>query len=134
MGRHGRPLLIDPTVEDPFEHLLLSLSSGWYRSLTEKGRQTIEVLNLNRHSLVKGRATAYVTVVLWLRQWPNAVAGKGFYSPDEIALRIRHQVFADVGQSMLRQVDLPGAAAVFSRNLDVMEILRDGQLRDALMR
>ncbi|MEU8665135.1 hypothetical protein [Actinoplanes philippinensis] len=36
-----RPLLIDPSVEDPFDHLMLSLSVGEYRALTDKGRESI---------------------------------------------------------------------------------------------
>jgi hypothetical protein len=44
----GQPLLIDPTVEDPFDHLSLTLSLGRYVSLSAKGRATIEVCDLNR--------------------------------------------------------------------------------------
>lgn len=129
----GQPLLIDPTAEDPFGHLVLSLTVGRYLPLTEKGRCTIEVLDLNRPILTQGRVTCYSTVVLWLRQWPDAVAGTGFYRPDELLEQIRWQPFADVCQSMLRQVELPGASTVFARRPDVIDILRDRVVRRELL-
>ncbi|SDT79969.1 hypothetical protein [Actinoplanes derwentensis] len=128
-----RPLLIDPTAEDPFDRLVLSLTVGHYLPLTEKGRRTIEVLDLNRSILTRGRVTCYSTVVLWLRQWPDAVVGRGFYRPEELLEQIRWQPFADVCQSMLRQVGLPGAATIFSREPDVIDVLRDEAVRRALM-
>ncbi len=129
----GRPLLIDPTAEDPFDHLMLSLATGEYRPLTEKGRQTIEVLALNRSVLVRGRVACHATVILWLRQWPEAVVGRGFYRPAELVEQIRWQPFADVCQSILRQVELPGAAVIFSREPDVIDILRDAGVRRLLL-
>ncbi|MER7036202.1 HNH endonuclease [Streptomyces albidoflavus] len=36
----GEPKLIDPTREDPFEHLYLSLTTGRYEGLTEKGKSS----------------------------------------------------------------------------------------------
>ncbi|MFD1364783.1 HNH endonuclease family protein [Actinoplanes sichuanensis] len=76
VDEHGRPLLIDPSVEDPFDHLLLSLSVGEYRALTEKGVQSIEVFGLNRPILARGRQQTFDVVVMCLRQWPDAVSGK----------------------------------------------------------
>jgi HNH endonuclease len=37
----GRPLLIDPTAEDPFEHMTRSLSTDVYHPLSDKGIATI---------------------------------------------------------------------------------------------
>jgi uncharacterized protein (TIGR02646 family) len=57
----GASLLIDPTCEDPYHHFRLILTTGEYRHLTLKGKQTIEVFGLNRYDLKRGRATAFVT-------------------------------------------------------------------------
>jgi len=44
----GNPLLINPTVDDPFQHMTLSLSTDVYYPRTDKGTVTIEVCGLNR--------------------------------------------------------------------------------------
>jgi uncharacterized protein YbaR (Trm112 family) len=51
----GVPMLIDPTAEDPADHLRLVLAAGHYAPLTSKGRETIDVFQLNRPVLVRGR-------------------------------------------------------------------------------
>ena len=51
----GRPLLIDPTSEGPFEHMTLSLSTDVYHPLSGKGIATIDVCGLNRGQLKDGR-------------------------------------------------------------------------------
>lgn len=49
----GHALLIDPTSEDPFEHMALSLSADIYYPLSDKGTATIEVCGLNRRQLLR---------------------------------------------------------------------------------
>jgi hypothetical protein len=130
----GRPLLIDPSAEDPFEHLMLSLSVGEYRPLTGKGERSIEVFGLNRPILARGRLQAYGVVVMCLRQWPEAAAGQGVYQPEALVRIIREQPCADVCQAMLRQVNLPGAAIVLADVWDVVGVLRDERVRGELLR
>jgi uncharacterized protein (TIGR02646 family) len=61
----GAPLLIDPTVEDPREHLVLSVRTGKYLPRTRqgqesrKGQESIEVFGLGRDILEKGRQDAW---------------------------------------------------------------------------
>ncbi|GAA2647918.1 hypothetical protein [Paractinoplanes durhamensis] len=133
VDEHQRPLLIDPSAEDPFEHLMLSLSVGEYRALTEKGRQTIEVCGLNRFALARARQNVYQVVVLCLRSLPGAVRGDNGYRLAELLHMIREQPCADVCQAMLRQVNQPGAAVVFADVPDVVELLRDEKVRAALL-
>ena len=133
VDENGQPLLIDPTAEDPFDHLVLSLSVGEYRALTDKGRQTIEACGLNRFPLARARQNVYRLVVLCLRAWPGAVRGENTYDPAQLLLMIREQPCADVCQAMLRQVEQPGAATVFADVPDVVELLRDRQVREALL-
>ncbi|MEU4160982.1 hypothetical protein [Actinoplanes sp. NPDC026670] len=134
VDEYGRPLLIDPSAEDPFDHLLLSLSVGEYRALTEKGRASIDVFGLNRPILARGRQQAFNVVVMCLRQWPDAVSGKSAYQPDQVVHIIREQPCADVCQAMLRQVELPGASVVFKDVPEIVAVLRDEGLRGALLR
>ncbi|GAA0983188.1 hypothetical protein GCM10009555_054470 [Acrocarpospora macrocephala] len=57
LDRNGQPLLIDPSTEDPFDHLQLTLTLGVYRAKggSPKGQTTIDVCGLNRPILTKGR-------------------------------------------------------------------------------
>lgn len=130
----GRPLLVDPTSEDPFDHLLLSLSVGEYRALTPKGTATIEVFGLNRALLVRGREQARRVVVASLRGWERARARDDEPDMEECVLTIREQPFADVCHAMLRQADVPRAEIVFGRDRDVLPTLRDPRLRACLAR
>ncbi|MFI9817102.1 HNH endonuclease [Saccharothrix variisporea] len=127
----GTPLLVDPTVEDPFDHLLLTPSLGQYVGLTDKGRATIEVFDLNRPVLTQGREQAHRVVVLALQKW---VAGRERGAEDEMreaVLTVRGQPLADVCQAMLRLAEAPGAARVLDSS--VLPILRDPELRNELL-
>jgi hypothetical protein len=57
----GSSLLIDPTRDDPAEHLRLILRTGVYRPLTPKGTESIRVFGLNRADLTRGREVAFTT-------------------------------------------------------------------------
>lgn len=131
---NGRPLLIDPTAEDPFDHLLLTLSLGVYRSLTPKGQATIDVCGLNKPGLTNGRKNARNVVELALRGWDLARARDRSDEMRKLVQTVQEQPFADVCQSMLRQALSPGAAVVFDDSPDVLALLRTDELRAALLR
>lgn len=129
----GTALLIDPTSQDPAEHLHLVLAVGEYQPLTEMGAETIRVLQLNRGPLVKGRRAVYRRTALCLAGWQRAVqAGK---DGDETELRelLWEQPMADVVDAMLRQAQEPGAQDIFADDLQVLALLRDPQLRTILL-
>jgi uncharacterized protein (TIGR02646 family) len=135
----GQPLLIDPTTEDPFEHMTLSLSADVYYPLSDKGTATIEVCGLNRRQLVDGRRRSRKTVALLLWHWVEAYRS-GQDRMTDIVETIRQQPFADVCQAMLRQAVAPGADLVFSDAEvaglapDLLVLLRMPELRAALLR
>ncbi|MFJ1706571.1 HNH endonuclease [Kitasatospora sp. NPDC088346] len=99
----GAHLLIDPSREDPAEHLLLYLESGAYDPLTAKGEATIDVFALNaRAELVRGRRMMFTVVQAVLLAWDRsrrsgAEAEAGEYLD---ALRLLHH--ADVLRAVLR--------------------------------
>ncbi|SDM48143.1 HNH endonuclease [Allokutzneria albata] len=130
LAADGTPLLIDPTAEDPFDHLVLALSLGEYYPLTAKGRATIEVCGLNRPLLTRGRVQAQRVVVYCLREWNRA---RDAASRARAVLTVREQPFADVCQSMLRQAVLANADLLFSDSPGVVELLRRPELRSALL-
>ncbi|SDL19645.1 hypothetical protein SAMN04488074_109251 [Lentzea albidocapillata subsp. violacea] len=130
----GNPLLVDPTSEDPFDHLLLTLSLGIYSPLTPKGKATIEVCGLNDRGLPRGRMQARRVVGLALRAWNEACEGNRSGEMLEHVHTVREQPFADVCQSMLRQAFSPGADVVFGDSPDLLALLRKPELREALLR
>ncbi|MEV6896809.1 HNH endonuclease [Amycolatopsis sp. NPDC051372] len=124
----GQPLLIDPTAEDPLDHLFLVLSIGTYRALTDKGRATIEVCGLNRPLLERGRAAAVDQVAALVFHWWNGSAE----TRRRAIWTLRDQPHADVLHAMLRQALLPGAPRIFS-DASLLDLLRDSELRAALL-
>jgi uncharacterized protein (TIGR02646 family) len=128
----GRALLIDPSAEDPFDHLALSLSVGEYRPRTRKGDETISVLGLNRGVLVAGRQQARTVATQALRAWFSAYrVGDGREQERQI-LTVRMQPLADVHQAMLRYAVAPGADQLFASEQDLLAILRNPELRALL--
>lgn len=128
----GRPLLIDPTVEDPFDHLALSLAVGEYRPRTPKGSETIGVLALNRAVLVQGRQHARDVIGQALRLWRMAQQAGDSAAKERQLRTIWMQPLADVHQAMLRYAVAPGAAPIFATDPDLLDILRDPELRASL--
>jgi uncharacterized protein (TIGR02646 family) len=129
IDEEGNALLIDPTVDDPFDHLVLSLSGGEYRARTRKGTETIAVLALNRGVLVTGRLQARAVVSQALRQWWESDAKER-----ERQVRTIHmQPLADVCQAMLRYAVAPGAPQIFAAEPDLLDILRAPELRARLL-
>ncbi|NUT50436.1 MAG: HNH endonuclease [Saccharothrix sp.] len=129
----GAPLLIDPTVEDPFDHLVLTLSLGVYVARTDKGAATIDVCGLNRPVLTQGRVQAKRVVLRCLEQW---VAGRDRAAADqmrEAVLTVHGQPFADVCQAMLRLARSPGAELLFEETPWALTVLRDEELRAQLL-
>ncbi len=66
----GNPLLIDPTTEEPSDHLLFLPSTGEFRSLDAKGEHTISVFGLNDDApprrLPTGRKDALINFIALL--------------------------------------------------------------------
>lgn len=136
----GQPLLINPTTEDPFEHLTLSLSTDVYHPLSDKGTATIDVCGLNRSQLMDGRRRARSVVAFCLRAWAATDRAGRDARLAEAAQMIREQPFGDVCQAMLRQAAAPGAEVIFSDakvaglQPDMLAYLRAPEVRSVLLR
>jgi uncharacterized protein (TIGR02646 family) len=68
----GRRLLLDPTRDDPREHLTLSPGTGRYEPETPSGDASIAVFGLNRGALVAGRRDAWGSVEAQIIRYANA--------------------------------------------------------------
>ncbi|MDF5751420.1 hypothetical protein [Spongiactinospora sp. TRM90649] len=58
----GMPLPIDPTTDDPADHLQLTPTTGIYVELDVKGENTIDICGLNRDVCVAGRTNAWTAI------------------------------------------------------------------------
>lgn len=105
----GNCLLIDPTVDDPAEHLVLLLASGEYDHLTLKGSETIRVFDLNRADLVKGRRSAFTVTRGALIGWHTLWQEGNTNEAAEVAQALGESPFAGVRQAMEQ---LPPSAVV----------------------
>lgn len=74
----GQPLLLDPTIDDPAAHLLLTPSTGAYHPLTRRAEESVRVFGLNREELEIGRADAWegaqALIEKWARNWHDPTA------------------------------------------------------------
>ena len=129
----GAPLLLDPTCDDPAEHLHLILAAGWYKGETERGKRTIEVLGLNREVLVKGRRNAYSLTAYCLIARAAVTANGGVQDDSVFRRMIWEQPMADVVVAMLAQAILPGAEDIFADEPEVLRLLCDPALRSLLL-
>lgn len=68
----GRMLLIDPTRDDPREHLTLTPTTGRYEPESPSGDASITVFGLNRGTLVEGRRDAWGSVEAQIIRYANA--------------------------------------------------------------
>ncbi|MGA5114928.1 HNH endonuclease [Streptomyces pseudogriseolus] len=101
LAADGTCLLIDPTAEDPADHLVLLLSSGVYDHRTDKGEATIEVFGLNRPDLIAGRKDAFFTARAIFRDWYD-LHKDGHPDADTTAQALLNSPFVDVVYAMTR--------------------------------
>jgi hypothetical protein len=112
----GACLLVDPTAEDPADHLTLRLSVGTYDPLSSKGKETIQVFGLNRPELVKGRMDAFVRACSILRDW-HGLHQHAAPEADRVAQALLDSPFIDVVHAMTRLK--PGVAVIVVGELTV---------------
>ena len=66
LDEDDQPLLVDPSREDPGEHIDLAPSTGKLVHSTNKGEASIDVFGLNRPTLEQGRRNRWSSLVLAL--------------------------------------------------------------------
>ncbi|WP_299527600.1 HNH endonuclease [uncultured Streptomyces sp.] len=130
----GSPLLLDPTLQDPLDHLRLVLPVGTYRGLTPRGEACIAVFGLNaRGVLVEGRRTAYETAKESVELWRIAT-DRG--QRDKAAKIVRvawNRPLADVLAAMFHQAEHPAADLLFIGEEETLRLLRNSDLRAAFL-
>jgi hypothetical protein len=104
----GAPLLVDPAVEDPREHLAFAPGTGQFAALTPKGTETIRALGFDRRpGLDQLRADAWAAIrVLLVRYAQQQDRGRSEDAEVARGLICRHP-FASALLALLDLVDLP---------------------------
>lgn len=98
----GRPLLLNPTEEDPLDHMALSPATGSLLGLTLKGTITIESIDLDREILVKGRAYAWTALEGLIADYAHLRHTGDSARSARIELTVRNHPFAGVLTALLR--------------------------------
>jgi uncharacterized protein (TIGR02646 family) len=92
----GNPLLIDPTAEDPKDHLALSPRTGEYVARTSKGEHSIEVFGLYRDILEKGRRDAWNRIPGMLLHYDEVCTASDWRHAIEVQRTLCRSPFASV--------------------------------------
>lgn len=110
-------LLIDPSTDDPADHLELLVAVGKYDDKTRKGKESIRVFGLNREDLVQGRFDAYITSCDVLNSWHRKVLIGDLTGAAHSAAALRREPFGDVLHALEKLGSLPYAAAALGDEL-----------------
>lgn len=113
----GMALLIDPTSDDPGQHLALTLSNGEYRAMSPQGKASIDIFGLNRADLVRGRAGAFHTRRATLC-YARTLFDQGRRDEAIQCLSaLTEEPHASVLHAMVLSVHLPGATEVLGADV-----------------
>jgi hypothetical protein len=118
----GECLLVDPSSEDPYDHLRLILRTGRYRARTPKGEATIRTFRLDRWQLERARQDGFQRCQDMLRGYARSLTLGEHQRARGQAQALLRQPHADVLYAMVRALNSPGVAAILDG--DIIEILR----------
>jgi hypothetical protein len=127
----GNALLLDPTRDNPSDHLQLSFSDGRYHSITEIGSESIKVFGLNRPDLRQGRERAFrIRRLVLMAIYSLIVDGREDEAIDNMKALLE-EPFASVLQAIFdaaesdRAQDMIGADLVaILRNPDMQRLIQ----------
>lgn len=105
----GRPLLLDPSDEDPLDHMALSPRTGTLLPLSFKGTLTIEIIGLDRQTLVDGRAFAWTALEVLITGYADSRRAGDTALSARIEKTVRNYPFAGVLAVLLRFAGGPDA-------------------------
>ena len=123
LDAQGQPLLIDPCVDDPQDHLQYSVKTGKYAERTDKGQKSCEVFGLNRQLLVRGRYRARAALQSHLEQYSRYRTRGEMIEADRLRDVIIHHPFDSVLLHLLAIASKPTAQLVI--NKACLQVLKD---------
>lgn len=105
----GAPLLLDPTAEDPLDHLDFTPETGKFRGSTVRGETSITVYGLDRPTLEKGRANAWVGLQAHIAHYAFLRSEGDVEMAGRIERTVREHPFASVLAALVRIAQGPAA-------------------------
>lgn len=131
----GVPLLIDPTVDDPFRHIHLVLSTGEYLGISDRGEYTIATVGLNEDKRPEARCHALSVMALVIDKWWSATSSGNRSGVATAISVLGTSRSCGVFQAMLRQAAREEADLLFEGIEDkvrLLDLLRRPELRAGL--
>jgi uncharacterized protein (TIGR02646 family) len=108
--------ILDPTRDDPSDHLVLSLSTGRLvpRDESRRGAATLRVMKRlsSDPALIRGRLNAVKKLRVFLARYDADVAAGDLAAADEIRRTLVEEPFSAVFATVLRASEDPGARDV----------------------
>jgi uncharacterized protein (TIGR02646 family) len=117
----GKALLLDPSVDDPYDHIAFVPQTGQFQGVTERGETTVEVFGLQRReTLQHGRQDAWRQMSALVREYRRASNAKDATAKAEVLQTIRRLSFQSVVQHYVRdalanRASVPAPLAKFVR-------------------
>lgn len=117
-----QPLLINPTEEEPLDHLRFLTRTGEYAARTPKGQSSKDVFGLNRTTLYMGRRRAWLTLLHLLPRYAQLRKAERDAEAAEVASVFRASPFSGVLAAFLRIAAGPSARRLI--NPECLAVLR----------
>jgi hypothetical protein len=121
LDESGEPLLLNPTVDDPQEHLDLVPANGRYAHRTRRGAESLRVYDLNRSLLARGRRSSWTVIEACLILYAEARQRHDATMATRCEEAVREQPFPGVLEAFLRVADGTVTDGVDARCLEVLE-------------
>jgi uncharacterized protein (TIGR02646 family) len=116
-------LLLDPTRDDPRDHLVFSPSTGLYDAIAESvmADESIRVFGLNRAGLAMGRRDAWILLQLAVVAYANALADGNDVAAAMYKAVVSRQPFAGVLKALVHSAEAAATIGVSSDFLEAIE-------------
>jgi uncharacterized protein (TIGR02646 family) len=123
LSQDNEAMLINPTVDNPDEHLTLTPTTGLFVSRTERGKNSILIYDLNRQTLEQGRRDAWIALCVLIPKYTYHIRRGELDRGRELQEVVLNFPFSSVFWYLVRIYQLPGSNRVLPRA--VRAALRD---------
>jgi uncharacterized protein (TIGR02646 family) len=97
------PLLLDPTKDDPYEHIAFVPETGQFQGVTPQGERTVAEFGLNRRQILeRGRRTTWITLTALFKECESAIRAKDDDWKKKVVQAVRALSFQSVVQHYIR--------------------------------
>ena len=116
-------LLVDPSVDQPSEHLKLLPTSGRYKERTRRGEASIRYFGLNEIERPRRRRELMLLCMLALVQWGQAMDAGNRRKASRLGRILSRPYFWSILRALLRAARNPHASFVFEYSPATRDVL-----------